>query len=96
MFAQAKLAKTVDRVKPERPRQREIGFAEPDTGDLGRRVGSGISPATSTIPAARCGFACPVVYGGPVRYSGLPYPDSETDNAPYTNSLQAEMAENSS
>jgi hypothetical protein len=64
MFAPAKLAAIVDRVKPERPRQREISFAEPDAGDLGRRVGSDTNPATSTIPTARCGPACRVVWEG--------------------------------
>jgi hypothetical protein len=43
MFAQAKLAETVDRVKPERPRQREISFAELGTVTSG--VGSGVAQA---------------------------------------------------
>jgi len=39
MFASAKLARVVDRVKPERPWQRGINSAEPGKGEPGRRVG---------------------------------------------------------
>ena len=34
MFAKAKLADTVDRVKPDRPRQRETSVAESTSGNL--------------------------------------------------------------
>jgi hypothetical protein len=64
MFAQAKLADTVDRVKPDRPRQRETRVAESTSRDLGHRVGSNTSPMTSTASTARCGPACRVVWEG--------------------------------
>jgi len=64
MFAQAKLADLVNRVKPEKPRQRGTGFAEPASRDLGHRVGCNTSPVTSTTSTARCGPACQVVWEG--------------------------------
>ncbi len=39
MFAKAKLAGLVDRVKPDKPRQRETGFAELSLRNLRHRVG---------------------------------------------------------
>ena len=38
MFAKAKLADTVDRVKPDRPRQRETSIAESTPRNLRHRV----------------------------------------------------------
>ena len=64
MFAFAKLAVSVDRVKPVMPRQRETDFAEPDVSSFRLRVGINTSPETSTIPTARCGPACRVVWEG--------------------------------
>lgn len=64
MFAFAKLAVSVDRVKPVMPRQRETDFAEPDVSRFRLRVGINTSPETSTIPTARCGPACRVVWEG--------------------------------
>ena len=64
MFAQAKLADTADRVKPDRPRQRETCIAESALSDLGRRVGCNTNPMTSTTSTARCGPACRVVWEG--------------------------------
>ena len=64
MFVQAKLAGMVDRVKPDRPRQRETGIAESLLRSLRRRVGCITSPMTSTTSTARCGPACRVVWEG--------------------------------
>ncbi|MHA6878378.1 hypothetical protein, partial [Ralstonia pseudosolanacearum] len=64
----------VDRVKPDRPRQRGISSAELDNGKPGRQVGSNTSLMTSTIPTARCGPACRVVWEGSGR-EARPYPD---------------------
>ena len=44
MFASAKLAIVVDRVKPERPWQREISSAELEQGKPGRWVGRNYKP----------------------------------------------------
>ena len=64
MFVKAKLAGMVDRVKPDRPRQRETGVAELLQRSLRRRAGCITSPATSTTSTARCGPACRVVWEG--------------------------------
>ena len=64
MFAQAKLADQVNRVKPEGPRQRGTRVAEPASRNLGHRVGCNINPMTSTTSTARCGPACRVVWEG--------------------------------
>ena len=64
MFAQAKLADTVDRVKPERPRQRETSIAESTSRNLRHRVEATRTSVTSTAPTARCGPACRVVWEG--------------------------------
>jgi hypothetical protein len=76
MFAQAKLADTTNRVKPDESRQRETNVAELPSRNLGHRVGRNTSPMTSTTPTARCGPACRVVWQG----SGLmaaPYADGQ-------------------
>ncbi len=64
MFVKAKLADLVDRVKPDRPRQRETGVAELLQRSLRRRVGCITSLTTSTTSTARCGPACRVVWEG--------------------------------
>ena len=64
MFAQAKLADLVSRVKPDEPRQRETDVAESTSRNLGHRVECNTNPMTSTIPTARCGPACRVVWEG--------------------------------
>ena len=64
MFAQAKLADMVNRVKPDGPRQRETGVAESTLRNLGHRAGCNTNLMTSTIPTARCGPACRVVWEG--------------------------------
>ena len=64
MFAEAKLADQADRVKPDRPRQRETRVAESTLRNLGHRVGSNTSLMTSTTSTARCGPACRVVWEG--------------------------------
>ena len=64
MFAKAKLADTADRVKPDRPRQRETKPAELTLRNLGRRAGCHTNPTTSTTSTARCGPACRVVWEG--------------------------------
>ena len=64
MFAQAKLADTVDRVKPDRPRQRETSVAESTSRDLRRQGEAHSNLVTSTAPTARCGPACRVVWEG--------------------------------
>ena len=64
MFAKAKLADTADRVKPDKPRQRETRIAELTLRNLGHRVGSNTSLMTSTASTARCGPACRVVWEG--------------------------------
>ena len=64
MFAQAKLAGLVDRVKPDRPRQRETEIADPPQRRLRRQVGCVTNLMTSTTPTARCGPACQVVWEG--------------------------------
>jgi hypothetical protein len=73
MFAHAKLADLEIRVKPDEPRQREIGVAESTLRNLGHWAGRITIPMTSTTSTARCGPACRVV--GPVRSSDRPYPD---------------------
>jgi len=64
----AKLADPADRVKPDGPRQRETDGGGPDTSNPGRRVGSYSSAPTSTVPTARCGPACRVVWEGRGQY----------------------------
>ena len=64
MFAQAKLADLVNRVKPDEPRQRGTDVAESALRNLGHRVGCNTNPMTSTTPTARCGPACRVVWEG--------------------------------
>ena len=64
MFAQAKLADTAERVKPDQPRQREINRAEPTLRNFRRQAGCYTTLTTSTIPTARCGPACRVVWEG--------------------------------
>jgi len=64
MFAKAKLADKVDRVKPDIPGQRENDIAESTLRHLGHRVGRDTYPVTSTSPTARCGPACRVVWEG--------------------------------
>ena len=75
MFASAKLVNTVTRVKPEALWQREIKSGGLETSNFRRRAGIHSCNSTSTIPTARCGPACRVVWEGSVRYSGRPYPD---------------------
>jgi hypothetical protein len=55
----------VDRVKPDRPSQRETNGAELTSCNLGRRLGGGNSNlVTSTAPTARCGPASRVEWEG--------------------------------
>ena len=77
MFAQAKLADTTHRVKPDESRQRETSVAEPASRNLGHRVGRNTNPMTSTTSTARCGPACRVVGEGR-GLMAAPYPDSLT------------------
>jgi hypothetical protein len=73
MFAVAKLADMVNRVKPEGPRQRETRPAGLQIS--GFRMCEGQPCAQpSTIPTARCGPACRVVWEGRSR-KAPPYPD---------------------
>ena len=67
MFAEAKLAGMAGRVKPDRSRQRETESGGSETRNLRRRAGIYSSAPTSTIPTARCGPACRVVWEGSVR-----------------------------
>jgi hypothetical protein len=73
MFAQAKLAKRVDRVKPE-SHCSETSFTEPDTGDLG--VGSewhkpgDLNYSNRPVRTRMAGG----VAGSP-SYTGYPYAD---------------------
>jgi hypothetical protein len=76
IFAKAKLADKVDRVKPDKPRQRENDIAESTLRHLGHRVGIATYPVTSTSPTARCGPACRVAWEGFGQISDRPYPDS--------------------
>ena len=67
MFVIAKLANTVNRVKPEAPWQRETKFGGLETSNFRRRAGIFSCTPTSTISTARCGPACRVVWEGSVR-----------------------------
>jgi hypothetical protein len=67
MFAPAKLADTVNRVKPETLRQRETKSGGSETSNFRRCAGIHSCIPTSTIPTARCGPACRVVWEGSVR-----------------------------
>ena len=80
MFAKAKLADTTDRVKPDRPRQRETRFAESTIRNLRRRAGCHTNLTTSNTPTARCGPACRVLCGEPIR--GVAYPTGFLSRGP--------------
>ena len=69
MFAEAKLARRVCRVKPEGSWQRETELGGSETSNLRRRAGICSSAPTSTIPTARCGPACRVVWEGLGQFS---------------------------
>ena len=75
MFAPAKLADTVKRVKPKTLRQGETKPGELKTSIFRRHAGTVSCESTSTIPTARCGPACRVVWEGSVRFPDRPYPD---------------------
>ena len=64
MFAIAKLADTVNRVKPDALWQRETKADGLETSTFRRRAGTYSCPSTSTISTARCGPACRVVWEG--------------------------------
>ena len=64
MFALAKLADRVDRVKPGAPRQRETKSGGLETSNFRRCAGIHSCNPTSTISTARCGPACRVVWEG--------------------------------
>lgn len=74
MFAAAKLARMTFRVKPERSWQREIESGGSETSNLRRRAGIYSSALTSTIPTARCGSACRVVWKGSASLLAAPIP----------------------
>ena len=76
MFAVAKLASMAGRVKPEGSWQRETEAGGSEISNLRRCIGICSSALTSTVPTARCGPACRVVWEGSARSSGRPYPDS--------------------
>jgi len=67
MFAIAKLADTVNRVKPDALRQRETKSGGLETSNFRRRAGIHSCKSTSTISTARCEPACRVVWEGSVR-----------------------------
>ena len=67
MFAIAKLADTVNRVKPEALWQRETKSGGLETSNFRRRAGIYSCTPTSTISTARCGPACRVVWEGSVK-----------------------------
>ena len=67
MFAIAKLADTVHRVKSEAFWQRETKSGGLETSNFRRRAGIYSCTPTPTIPTARCGPACRVVWEGSVR-----------------------------
>ena len=69
MFAQAKLADKVTRVKPNALRQRETKSGGSQTSNFRRRAGVAFCTLTSTISTARCGPACRVVWEGSGRVS---------------------------
>ena len=75
MFAVAKLAGMARQVKPDAHRQRETESGGSDTSNLRRCAGKSLSAPTSTIPTARCGPACRVVWEGSISNADRPYPD---------------------
>jgi hypothetical protein len=64
MFALAKLATHASRVQPDGSWQRETESGGPDINDPRRRAAIHSSAPTSTVPTARCGPACRVVWEG--------------------------------
>ena len=64
MFAEAKLASMACKVKPEGSWQRETKSGGSVTSNPRRCAGIHSSAPTSTIPTARCGPACRVVWEG--------------------------------
>ncbi len=64
MFAIAKLADSVPRVKPDALRQRETNAGGLQLSNFRRRAGTYSRALTSTTPTARCGPACRVVWEG--------------------------------
>ena len=64
MFALAKLANQPGWVKPEWSWQREIESGGPEISHPRRRAGIHSGTPTSTVPTARCGPACRVVWEG--------------------------------
>ena len=64
MFALAKLADTVPRVKPDALWQRETKSGGLETSPFRQRAWSCSCKPTSTISTARCGPACRVVWEG--------------------------------
>jgi hypothetical protein len=75
MFAIAKLANRMNRVKPEALRQRGTKSGGLETSNFRRRAEVHLCDSTSTISTARCGPACRVVWEGSVRFTDRPYPD---------------------
>jgi hypothetical protein len=67
MFAIAKLAESVPRVKPDALRQRETKPGGLQLSNFRRGAGTYSCVPTSTTPTARCGPACRVVWEGTVR-----------------------------
>ena len=67
MFASAKLANRLTRVKPEARRQRETEPGGSETSSFRRCAEFCRCVPTSTIPTARCGPACRVVREGSAR-----------------------------
>ena len=67
MFASAKLANRLTRVKPEARRQRETEPGGSETSSFRRCAEFCRCVPTSTIPTARCGPACRVVWEGSAR-----------------------------
>ena len=83
MFAIAKLADPVHRVKPDALRQRETKSGGSETSIFRRRAEIYPCTPTSTISTARCGPACRVVWEGSVRQTGRPYPDQQIYRGPF-------------
>ena len=67
MFAIAKLAEPVPKVKPDALRQRETKAGGLQLSNFRRSAGTYSCTPTSTTPTARCGPACRVVWEGTVR-----------------------------
>ena len=74
MFAVAKLARMTCRVKLDRSWQRETKSGGSEPSNLRRRAGIYSSALTSTIPTARCGPACRVVWEGSASLLAAPIP----------------------